>query len=95
MQEFGDSSGPRLPGKEMTRLLFFFFNIRVIHLQAKVCGIFPEEMGKAFSLTSKPKTIVVELSSHLLETLILKHFQRFPLLQFYIQLWTQLFEGEG
>lgn len=25
MQEFGDSSGPRLPGKEMTRLLFFFF----------------------------------------------------------------------
>lgn len=61
MQEFGDSSGPRLPGKEMTRLLFFFFfNIRVIHLQAKVRGIFPEEMGKAFSLTSKPKTIVVE-----------------------------------
>lgn len=45
MQECGDSSGPRLPGKEMTRLLFFF--IRVIHLQAKVCGIFPEEMGKA------------------------------------------------
>jgi hypothetical protein len=48
----------------VTRFLFFFFffffnNIRVIHLEAKVRGIIPEEICKAFSLTSKPKTIEV------------------------------------